>query len=65
MRIPLRSFFAAPTVSALAQALVELEPKPGQVATIAALLAQIEEMPEADRRVRESRDVPAGTVKTP
>ena len=64
MKVPLRTLFAAPTIAALAAALVELEPKPGQVATIAALLEQIERMPEEERRARTAR-TGSETVGTP
>jgi acyl carrier protein len=64
MKIPLRTLFTAQTVVALAEALVALEPKPGQVATIARILQQIEEMPEEERRARTERAASSEPVRT-
>jgi acyl carrier protein len=48
VEIPMRSLFEAPTVAGLAKTLVEYEIVPGQVATTARLIKDIDEM-SADR----------------
>jgi acyl carrier protein len=46
--VPLRSLFAAPTVAQLAADLVAREDQPGQIATIARLRQQINQMSQAE-----------------
>jgi len=60
-RIPIRAFFADPTISGMAAALVAVETKPGQTATVARAVLKLRGMSAEDRAKLAATRSPAAT----
>jgi amino acid adenylation domain-containing protein len=50
LKVPLQRFFQRPTVSALAQVLTEIEPRPGRVRKIASVIQRVKKMTAEEKQ---------------